>query len=286
MNRLLVCDLDNTLYDWVSYFVPSFYAMVDKVVEITGWDREQLLDEFQKVHQKHNDAEHPFALLETALVRDMFPKRNLRTAKEYFNDAFHAFNSMRKEKLRTFPQVHETLGTISTNGIRLAAHTDAKYYAVVERLRRLDLIQHFEKVFCQERADGRHPDGLSEEQWLKDFPVEKIVELSHHQKKPDPSVLLEICAMMEVEPSQTVYIGDNIAHDIMMANDAGVYSIYAKYGTRRDSSDWDKLVRVTHWTEETVAREAALRKAAESVEADFVAEKSFAEILNLFGQSQ
>ena len=78
MNRLLVCDLDNTLYDWVSYFVPSFYAMVDKVVEITGWDREQLLDEFQKVHQKHNDAEHPFALLETALVRDMFPKRNLR----------------------------------------------------------------------------------------------------------------------------------------------------------------------------------------------------------------
>lgn len=286
MFRLVVCDLDNTLYDWVSYFVPSFYAMVDKVVEITGWDRERLLDEFQKVHQKHHDSEHPFALLETDLVKEMFPDGDLRDAKEYFDDAFHAFNSMRNKTLSTFPQVHETLGALKSSDIRLVAHTEAKFHAVVDRLRRLDLTQYFEKVFCRERADSRHPEGLSDEEWLKDFPLEKITEFSHDQRKPDPTVLLEVCKIMTVEPSETAYIGDSITHDIMMASAAGVFSIYAKYGTERDPSDWDKLVRVTHWTDDDVAREAELRKAAQLVEADFVAKISFAEILTPFGLLQ
>lgn len=66
--KLLVCDLDNTLYDWVAYFVPSFYAMAAKVVELLGCDREKLLDDFREVHQRHHDSEQPFALLETRTV--------------------------------------------------------------------------------------------------------------------------------------------------------------------------------------------------------------------------
>jgi phosphoserine phosphatase len=71
--KLLVCDLDNTLYDWIGYFVPSFYAMMDAVVAITNCDREQLLDDFRAVHQKYADAEHPFALLETETVKRLYP---------------------------------------------------------------------------------------------------------------------------------------------------------------------------------------------------------------------
>ena len=70
--KLLVCDLDNTLYDWVGYFVPSFYAMVDKVIQITGCDREKLLDDFREVHEKHGDSEQPFALLETQTIKSFY----------------------------------------------------------------------------------------------------------------------------------------------------------------------------------------------------------------------
>jgi phosphoglycolate phosphatase len=186
---------------------------------------------------------------------------------------------MRNKTLRSFPQVHETLGTLKANDIRLVAHTEAKLHAAVDRLRRLNLTQYFDKLFCRERSDSRHPNGLSDEQWLEGFPVEKITELSHHQRKPDSSVLKEICELVEVKPVQTAYIGDSIEHDIMMANDAGVFSIYARYGTERDPDEWDKLVRVTHWTSEDVDREAKLRDAAQFVEANFVAERSFGEVL-------
>jgi len=285
MIRLVVCDLDNTLYDWVSYFVPSFYAMVDKTLKITGWERERLLDELQIVHQKHYDSEHPYALLETTLVAEMFPNADLKSAKEYFEGAFRAFNSTRDEKLRTFPGVHETLGVLKKNEIRLVAHTDAKFHPIIDRLHRLNLTQYFEKVFCRERAESSYFKKSSDEQWPKDFPTEKITELSHHQKKPDSSVLREICETMNVEVPQTAYIGDSIEHDVMMAKDAGTLAVYAKYGTKRDPNDWEKLVRVTHWTNEDVAREVQLKEAAESVQADFVAENSFAEILIPLGLS-
>ena len=68
--RLVVTDLDNTLYDWVSFFVPSFYAMVDEAVELLQVARERLLDDLQEVHVRYGTSEQPFALLETKVVED------------------------------------------------------------------------------------------------------------------------------------------------------------------------------------------------------------------------
>ena len=257
--------------------------MVDKVLELTDWDREQLLDEFQSVHQIHHDSEHPFALLETASVKAMFPDGNLKAAKNHFDEAFHAFNSMRKKTLAPYPTVQETLDILFSTEMSIVAHTESKLHAVVDRLRRLDLIKYFDKVFCRERGDSNHPDQDAAEWWFEEFPMEKVVELSHHQRKPDPTVLLEICNTMNVSPSDTVYVGDSIAHDIMMANEAGVFSIWTAYGTERDPSDWDKLVRITHWTQEDVAREKQLREVAQDFKPNFVAENSLSEILQPLG---
>ena len=35
MKKLLITDLDDTLYDWLGYFIPSFYGMVDEIASIT-----------------------------------------------------------------------------------------------------------------------------------------------------------------------------------------------------------------------------------------------------------
>jgi hypothetical protein len=65
---LVITDLDNTVYDWLTAFVPAFYAMVREAAPLIGVDEEELLDELQAVHRKHGDSEHPFALLETRAV--------------------------------------------------------------------------------------------------------------------------------------------------------------------------------------------------------------------------
>ena len=68
--ELLIVDLDNTLYDWIGFFVPAFYRMIDAAVEILKVDRETLLTDIQVVHQKYGNSEHPFALLETKTVKN------------------------------------------------------------------------------------------------------------------------------------------------------------------------------------------------------------------------
>ena len=281
--KLLICDLDNTLYDWVGYFVPSFYAMVDAVICLTGCDREALLDDFRRVHQKYHDCEHPFSLLETDLVKHAFPEKTHKEIAKELDSAFYAFNSMRKKVLRTYPGILDALSIISENHIRLVAHTESNLYAVVDRLRRLDLARYFERIYCRQRPETNHPNRESVKDWFEDFPMERVVELSLHQRKPDPSVLLEICEDLNTERSETAYIGDSIARDVLMAKRSDVFAIWASYGTKHDPDKFRKLVRVTHRTKEDVKREEKLTEEGQSYKPDFVAESAFSDILKLFG---
>lgn len=279
--RLLVCDLDNTLYDWFAFFVPSFYAMVDKTVEVTKCDREILLDDFRAVHQRHHDSEHPFSLLETDTIQRLFPNSTNRQIAEALDSAFHAYNSKRKENLKLHRGVKRTLEILERSDIKLVAHTESKLYPVVDRLRRFDLARYFSRIYCRERSLSDHPFPENSARWLEDFPMEKIVELSKHQSKPSIDVLLEICSKEGFEPREAAYIGDSMARDILMAKGAGVFAIWAAYGADHDPDQYARLVRITHWTKEDVDREVELKEAARKVAPDFVAEDSFADILQV-----
>jgi FMN phosphatase YigB (HAD superfamily) len=277
--RLLVCDLDNTLYDWVGYFVPSFYAMVDEVVRITGCDRERLLDDFQDVHRTHQDSEHPFALLETRTVKELFPDRSPSEIANALDSAFHAFNASRKANLKLYPGVRTALHTLSEAGVVLVAHTESKVHAVVDRLTRLELTRYFRHVYCRERTQVEHPSADSRGTWLSRFPMERVSELSRHQRKPDPKVLIEICGHEDIAPEETAYVGDSLVRDVFLAKCAGVFAIWAKYGAAHATHEYQQLVRITHWTADDVAREQELSERARDVKPDYVLERSFQEIL-------
>jgi len=277
--QLLICDLDNTLYDWVGFFVPSFYAMVDAAIEVTGCDRDKLLEDFRTVHQKYGDSEHPFALLETETMRQLYRGASSGAVLAALNPAFHAFNSSRKRTLHLHRGVSETLGLLRAHGVRLIAHTESKLYSVIDRLNRLDLFKYFDKIYCRQRSTSPHPDPHVGSEWLARFPTEKIIELSRHQAKPNPAVLLEICESEETAPENAAYVGDSIARDILMAKRANVFAIWASYGAYRDAHMYQALVRISHWTADEVAREKILNEEAKNVAPDYILRDSFEEIL-------
>lgn len=282
MKKLLVCDLDNTLYDWVGFFVPSFYAMVDEAVRIMSCDRELLLEDFKLVHQKHHDSEHPFSLLETETVRTHFPNKNRRELANIFDAAFHAFNSERKRNLTLYDGVKYSLDKLQADDVRLVAHTEGKLFSILDRLKRLEILHYFSKIYCRERSPSSHFEPEVAARWLNEFPMEKVIELSLHQRKPSPDVLMEICRRENVAPDQSVYVGDSIARDVMMAKSIGVFAAWAKYGTRNSKEAYSALVRVTHWTDEDVKRESNLKTQAAKIVPDMILENSFREISGCF----
>jgi phosphoglycolate phosphatase len=193
--------------------------------------------------------------------------------------AFHAFNSARKNNLKLHSYVRETLEKLQASNVRLIAHTESKLYGVVDRLNRLDLFRYFSKVYCRERSLTVHPKPERGSEWLERVPADKIVELSQHQAKPNPSVLLEICTGEGIAPERAAYVGDSIARDILMAKRANVFAIWAAYGAQHDPTMYSNLVQISHWTSEEIARERKLQEEAKNIEPNFIARDSFAQVL-------
>jgi phosphoglycolate phosphatase-like HAD superfamily hydrolase len=250
--RLVITDLDNTLYDWVTFFARAFYAMVDEAVTILPVDRERLLDDLREVHIRYHNSEQPFALLETRTVQDALSGRSRRERYEILNPAFHAFNRVRANELKLYPSVADTLGKIHASGCRIVAHTEASAANAVFRLKKLDVLKYVDRLYAIEEFGEGHPDP-SRESVLADV-SDRIRLLRADERKPDVRVVFDICKDAGISPDHALYIGDSIARDIGMAKSAGAASAWAKYGTYYDRALWRDLVRITHWTQEDVLR--------------------------------
>ncbi len=286
--HLVVTDLDNTLYDWVSAFVPPFYAMVEKASEILEVDPEQLLDELKVVHQRHHNSEHPFALLETVTVQKQFPRKSRSELREILNDAFYSFNKLRKRNLKLYSGVSKTLDEIHSRGCRIVAHTEARRENILHRIKLLDLHKHkvIEQFYtsCSRLSNEDHPDPKPRSNY--DGIIELVQSLPQGHNKPNPEVLRAICNDHDTPVENTLYIGDSLIKDIAMAKMAGAHSALAAYGKKFDTCNWEKLVRITHWTQEDADQEMQLKEQFQYVKPDIELCESFAEILEHFEFSQ
>jgi len=71
-----------------------------------------------------------------------------------------------------------------------------------------------------------------------------------------------------------------LVRDVAMAKQAGVTAIWARYGTKYDLDHWAYLVKVTHWTDEDVRREKALKAKYHDVIPDFTID-SFSQLKSI-----
>jgi FMN phosphatase YigB (HAD superfamily) len=275
---LLITDLDNTLYDWVTFFAKAFSAMVDELERVLAIDRETLLSDFKKVHQRYGTSEQPFAALELESVRAKYPGFSRSRLKEKLDPALHVFNSVRKRSLMLYEGVEATLRALHGEGVLIVGHTEAIAVNAYFRLRLLEIDKYFHHLYSIEGQTKPHPAIGREEELAP--PPGYLTVLPANEKKPNPRLLLDICAREGMLPEDAVYVGDSLTRDIAMAKAAGVVSVWAKYGTRYDKNLWNVLVRVTHWTDADVARENELRLRADKVVPDYTIEK-FAELSNV-----
>jgi FMN phosphatase YigB (HAD superfamily) len=278
MIKLLVTDLDNTLYDWVGYFSEAFEAMVEALATHLGLPREQLLDEFKAVHQRVGNSEHPFAILELPSVQARYPKLSRGDIARELDDVLHAFNSARKRHLRLYPGVEETLRALHERGITVVGHTEAIPENAYFRLSALGILPFFRSLYAIAGSGVEHPQP---ERAVALAPPDGFVtRLPPDERKPNPRLLLDITRREGVPVEECMYVGDSLTRDVAMAAAAGCVSVWARYGTAVNADQWQRLVRVTHWTEETVAEDQRLRHEAEGVQPDYVID-SFTDLLDL-----
>jgi len=277
--RLVITDLDNTLYDWVTFFASAFYEMVEEAARILDVPEVVLLDELKEVHQRFGDSEQPFALLETRLVQGRFKGMSRQELAEILDEAFHRFSRARHRLLVLYPGVAETLERLHARHIPVVGHTEASAINASFRLRKLAIDCFFTRLYA------RGPSSQEAPKLRGTDPTIDTLEISYlpcEERKPNPHIVKEICQDIGVAPEQTLYVEDSLVRDIGMAKDAGAHAAWAEYGTRYDAALWDRLVRITHWTDDDVARAEVAKRRYAGVVPDVILRSSLAEVFSYF----
>jgi phosphoglycolate phosphatase-like HAD superfamily hydrolase len=279
---VLITDLDNTLYDWVEVWHRSFSAMLRVLVDKSGIPQEVLEREIRGVHQRHGTSEYAFLIEELPSLQKQHPGADLVGL---YEPAIRAYREARDESLRLYPTVLETLWAIKEQGSLIVAYTESMAFYTAYRLRNLGLDGLIDYLYSP--PDHDLPEGLSAEQ-IRRYPLEtyefKATIPRHTPKgtiKPNPTILREIIRDIGAPSDAVIYVGDSLMKDIPMAKDVGVLSALAQYGEAQSREEYELLRRVSHWTDEDVAREKEILSRP-PVEPTVHLHRSFAELLAKF----
>lgn len=278
---VVVTDLDDTLWDWVSIWHHPFKAMLDKIGEISGVPREQLLRDFQEVHTRHGTSEYAFALEELPSLMRKHPGEDIVAI---YAEAIEAHRNARRQVLKLYPHVLETLESIKDHGTLIVGYTESLAFYTRYRLLKLGLDRTLD--FLYSPADHDLPKGLTPEAIRKYSPeCYKLRRTVHRhtpagKEKPSPEVLLQILADVGASPDEAIYVGDKLVKDIAMAQAAGVTDVHAVYGEAHNREEYELLRSVTHWSPEAVRREIATTTA--QMKPSYTLQNSIAELHDYF----
>jgi phosphoglycolate phosphatase len=278
---VIITDLDNTLFDWFEFWYQSFNNMLIKMSEISGIPKEHLLPEIKAIHEKYQTSEYAFLIEEMPSLLAKHPGCNLV---KIYADAIDAYRITRRQHLKLYPGVRETLSTFKERGCLVVAYTESQYFYTADRIRRLELDGLIDIIYSPE--DHELPQGSSRGE-IRKYPKEhyelKITKHRHTPKgelKPNPQLLLDIIKDDGANVTDSIYVGDSLVKDIIMAQDAGVLDVYALYGSSHRREEYELLKAVTHWTLEMVEKEKTT--AERDVRPNYILKKSFNELLELF----
>jgi FMN phosphatase YigB (HAD superfamily) len=261
--RAVVTDLDNTLYPWVDYIVPSLEAMVASLVATTGLPRVRIVQALKAVYSKYESNEYPFAIQESGIFQpyeadfDSFNALVLRPARD-------AFRAARDRYLRPYPGVRETLAHLRGRGLKVVGLSDAPRNAAELRLKHLKLDGHFDALYTlpgYPLPENVDPEIRRKEEAGHYRSRTPVVELPHEAEKPSPAGLARILSDFGLDGGEVLYVGDNVKKDMPVASACGAIGVWAEYGTYVSAEYRERLAVISassvtrrHVAEETAAR--------------------------------
>jgi putative hydrolase of the HAD superfamily len=197
-----VFDLDNTLVDFMKMkrraIEEAIPAMIDAGLKITHQEADKIIDEIYKEQG-----------IEYQQVFDVFLQRVLNKVDyKILSAGIVAYRKAREAALIPYPHVYSTLNKLLKIGIKMGILSDAPPKEAWLRLAYLNFHHIFDTVVTFEDTKVR---------------------------KPDPAPFLKVLEKLNVEPAETLMVGDWVERDIEGAKKVGMKTAFARYGDTFDT---------------------------------------------------
>lgn len=253
-SELLICDLDNTLYDWNAFFAPSFRGMVHALSRESNVSEDVLYEEFKQVFTHHGSVEYTFSVQELPIFKSM----STEDVKRLISIARGTFRRVRAKRLRPYTSVPATLEWIKDQQIGLVGVTNAPLYLAQLRLWELKIDRFFDGLIAWEG----NPTPAIGDKFVGDFiepstsrrltRVKWCASVKSDARKPATDAYELALDKVGVEPSACWVVGDSLEKDLVPARKLGAKTVLAAYGKSVASKDIETLLRVTHWSDKEV----------------------------------
>lgn len=246
MRALLLTDLDNTLYNWVDFFAPSFRAMVRALGKSARVTEDRLYEDFRAVYRQHATLEYAFAVQELRCLSNLTPE----TLDGLVDVANGAFIRVRKRNLTPYPGVRETLQWAGKNGVFVVGVTNAHEHHATARLKKIGLSHLFHGLVAQENYEIPENSDRTQAILSKENVGRYLMSwvLSAGQLKPRTTAYKIAMERLGVCPENTYVVGDSQHKDLQPAADLGCKAIWAAYGTRVKPKNLETVLAITPWS--------------------------------------
>ena len=246
--KLLVFDIDNTIFDWVTYYVNAFGALLQKLESIIHVPYMQLATEAKEVFHAQRSIEYPFVVQQMPSVLGYYDADIDRLLVEAVEPTRLAFNAVAREYLKPYPGVVATIQEMRSLFPKtpFVVLTDAPRYVAMWKLNKLQMLGLFDAVYGlpdpklpTSTHHGRvlvDPEILLKHLRQEHFNYEgRIRILPEDYEKPGTKGLKTVLIDYELDGTpedrrQVVWVGDNLRKDIGLGKALGVATVWAKYG--------------------------------------------------------
>ena len=195
--QAVIFDLDNTLTDFMKVKEDAIQGAVDAMIDAgLPLGRKEAIERIFAIY-KDKGIEHQ-------RVFNLFLEQTIgRNDDRILAAAVVAYRRARDGSLVTYPHARIVLNRLLKAGYKMALVSDAPRFEAWIRLTSLGLQHSFDLVLTHDDT-GAH--------------------------KPDPRPFLMALDMLEVAPDRAVVIGDWKERDILGGHNAGLHTVYARYG--------------------------------------------------------
>ncbi len=195
----VIFDLDNTLTDFMLAKENSIRAAVDAMIDSgLPMGQQEAVDAIFAIYKEKG--------IEHQRVFNFFLENTIgRVDDRILAAAVVAYRRARGGSLVPYPHAHFVLNKLMKDGYKLAVVSDAPRFEAWQRLNYIGLQHAFDVVLTFD-------------------------DTGHH--KPDPKPFLMALDLLKVSADRTVLIGDWIERDILGGQNAGLHTVYARYGDK------------------------------------------------------
>lgn len=254
--HLLLIDLDNTIYDWITFYAHSLRSMTQLLAAELDLGNTEIVEEFRAVYAHHGSLEYAFVVQELSVCQGLSAER----ISELINIAQEAYANARRTHLRAYPGVREALEVAKSSGMLVSGMSNAPAFQAQRRLRQLELLELFDGLavwqgFNVDEGDVFYNASAGSHNTPSTGPMPALWEFGADALKPKPLMYSHVLETLEVRPEKALAVGDSIAKDLEPAAAVGISVAWAEYGTRVAKEDIQLLRDVTPWSAREVHAE-------------------------------